>query len=62
MMIDYPPELRKLEEETDPWLAFDPDKFEFYIKDEATQSIKDKYKQYLALLEKTYAPLKMGWM
>lgn len=63
MMIDYPPEIIKLTEETDPWLAFDPVKEHGYIRDDAPQSIKDKYDRLQKLTEKLFAPYKKaGWM
>lgn len=56
MMVEYPPEVRKLTLETAPWIEFDPDKFRCYIREDAPQSIKEKYKKLQDILDKVYAP------
>lgn len=56
MMVYLPPEVKELTEETDPWRAYDPVTKHFYIREEAPQTIKDKYKKLQDIIEKAYAP------
>lgn len=63
MMLDYPPEVWKLADETDPWREFDPATERFYIRDDAPQDIKDKYKRLMKILNDLITSCQeAGWM
>jgi hypothetical protein len=56
MMVEYTPEIQKLDKEVDPWLAYDSKTESFYVKPEAPQEIRNKYKHLMKLLDNLYAP------
>ena len=57
MMVNYTEEEHRLMDETNPWLAFDAEKEEFYIRDDAPLEIHKKRERLQKLLHETFSQM-----